>query len=83
MVEVPAVAGADDQDVFRVWNAVGAVVDHGLVAIEGKAVVHVALDVRGDELHVGCLLLDFAGEWPGRVVYVKLLAIEAEEEDEG
>jgi hypothetical protein len=83
MVEIPGVAGADDKDVFRVWNAVDAVVDHGLVAIEGEAVVHVAFDVSGNELHVGCLLLNFAGERSGRVVHVELFAIEAEEKDEG
>ena len=53
--------------------------NHRLVAVEGEAVVHVALDgVGGDELDVGGLALDLAGEGAGGVVDVELFAVEAE-----
>src|ERR1700733_1299582 len=91
-IEVGRVVGADDEDVFGCGDAVGVVVDHWLIAVEGEAVVHVALEggagaagelVGGDELDAGGLALDLAGEGARGVVDIELLAVEAEEEDEG
>jgi len=66
-----------------VWNSGGFVVNHGLVAVEGKAVVHIALDgVGGDEFDAGGLFLDFTGKGAGGVVDVELFAVETEQEDE-
>ena len=46
---------------FGVGDSGGFVVDHGLVAVEGEAVVHVALDgVGGDEFDVRGFFLYFA-----------------------
>src|SRR5271170_6176797 len=83
MVEGGGVVGADDEEMLGVRDAGGFVVNHGLVAVEGEAVVHVALDgVGGDELDAGGLFLDFASERAGGVVDVELFAVEAEQEDE-
>lgn len=90
--EFCSVVGGDDQDVLLVrhrrWTIdvtgwVG-VVDEGAVAIESKAIVDVAANVvDGDDLFVGGLAGDLAGERTGRVAEVELPAVEAEKKDEG
>ena len=58
-VEIAGVVGTDDEEVFGCGNTVGVVVDHGLVSVEGQAVVHIAFDGVGrDELVVRSDLLD-------------------------
>ena len=82
-VELGGVVRADDEQMFGVGNAVGVVVDHRLIAVEGETVVHVALDgLGGDELDVGSLALNLAGQRTGGVVHVELFAVEAEQEDQ-
>ena len=83
VVEGGGVVGADDEEVLGVGDSGGFVVDHGLVAVEGEAVVHVALDgVGGDEFDVRGFFLYFASEGAGGVVDIELFAVEAEQEDE-
>src|SRR5258707_1916388 len=82
-VEVGGVVCPDDEEMFGCGNAVGVVVNHRLIAIKGETIVHVALDgVGGDELHVWSCALNLTGQGTGGVVYVKLFAVEAEQEDE-
>ena len=81
----------NDEQVFCRRHAVGTVVDHRLVAVEGEPIVHVPLDGRGgaagnlvggDELYVGSLLLDLAGKGTSGIVHIKLFTVKAEEKDE-
>src|SRR5258705_8100154 len=82
-VEPGGVIGADDEDMLGGRDPVGFVVDHRLIAVEGEAIVHIALDgVGGDQLYVRGVALDLAGEGTGGVVHVKLFAVEAQQEDE-
>src|SRR5713101_2401823 len=67
-VEVGGVVCADNEDMLGVGDPVRVVMDHGLIAVEGEAVVHVAPDgVGGDQLYVGGLVLNLAGEGAGGV----------------
>ena len=84
MVELVGVAGGDDEEMFSGGHAIGAVVDEALVAVEGEAVVHVALDaLDGEGFEAGGLAVDLAGEGTGGVVDVEIFAVEAKKEDEG
>ena len=50
------------------------VVDEGLVAVEGEAVVHIALDVlEGDDFFAGGVLGDLLREGAGGVVEVEFM----------
>ncbi len=70
-VEVGLIVAADDEDVLLGGDAVVFVVDHGLVAVKGESVDHVALDVLdGDEADSGGVLSDFLGERACGVVEV-------------
>ena len=61
-------------------NAVHCVLDRLLVAIEGEAVDHVALDVlHRHHPHLRRFLLHFARQRPRRIVQVEVLAVEAEQ----
>ena len=60
--------GGKNEDVGVVRDAVGVVVDHVLVTIEGEAIVEIAADVLdGDDLSRGIGLLNLAREWTRRV----------------
>src|SRR5580704_2703493 len=82
-VEVGGVVCPDDEEMLACGNAVGVVVNHRLIAVEGKTVVHVPFDgVGSDELHVWCYTLNLTSQRAGGVVHVKLFAVEAQQKDE-
>ena len=82
-VEVWLGGGGDDEDVGAGGDAAVRVVDHLLVAVEGEAVVHVALDAEGcDGALVGGLGSDLLGKGAGGVIEIEIFAVEAEQEDE-
>ena len=84
MVELVGVAGGDDEKMLAGGDAIGAVVDEALVAVEGEAVVHVALDaLDGEGFEAGGLAVDLACQGAGGVVDIEVFAVEAEEEDQG
>src|SRR5580658_1460769 len=74
--------GGKDEDVGVVRDAVGAVVNHVLVAVEGETVVEITADVmHGDDLVGGVSLVNLAGQRTRRVRDVEEMAVDAEQEE--